>query len=816
MKFGNKKNLIIYFCLTALTFLSFCGKKEYFILEGKVLYGDEPVIQAEVGIVGAPPQKTDINGNFKFSLKKGKYLIYAKKDNLAFSDEIEITKDTYFNINITGAAKIWGGAYFRGFPKLVGVAFLPFFAPVKEDGKYTLYAPYGKHKIIFSELQDAGIVINSVDVVITGDTVLDEPPIQNPEKFGPIICPPDLFSWSKGQQASFRFITQNWFIFNFPCSITPEFKYDIPFNPKDLDSDSIPNEKDFDADGDGYDNDFEIKKGTDPFSGLSFPQITLRVKAISEDGQGGVIIYAGDDFLAMSSWSDGMAYMNLPAQKPRVLYAMKQGFFPEQVSITPTEESSQVQIVLSSGILITGKVFDSKGNPIPGAKVIVGEGSEEKITDSSGEFIAVVKRYPYGITLTVEKDGFFPFFDFLIIPYRENLNLKIFLCKEDEKDCIISYMLKSLNNDLRISIKYLDEFEKRFGRQPESNIIGIIIDVKSVIWGQIPSFGLDIVEYLHSKLSDIYERAQNAQWTTPEKIDFLITSGYFGYAEANFISAITRLIYGITKYILSHNLDFKEILKKLVQGQATPETIKIVPSTFSDKSLYFKEGVDVNEIVNSFKENLERARIELGKAYDNAPICPSENIICKNTESQKIYFAQVPFDYVKTLDFFDKVKSEFVEVSEIINFLPLPTFQLPITFIKINLSKFITKPLRDYLPETALQFTEQGIVPVFQIDFEKDDEDTEHFDVLKKDGIAGAIYAKFKDPSFSGSLIIEKCWALNFAQSEGIQNEIQAECGWKNPDLQDLSDVLAIIQKALKKRGINLSDLIRSFLVGNR
>ena len=105
MKFGNKKNLIS-FCLIALNFLSFCGKKEYFILEGKVLYGDEPVIQAELGIVGAPPQKTDINGNFKFSLKKGKYLIYAKKDNLAFSDEIEITKDTHFNINITGAAKI--------------------------------------------------------------------------------------------------------------------------------------------------------------------------------------------------------------------------------------------------------------------------------------------------------------------------------------------------------------------------------------------------------------------------------------------------------------------------------------------------------------------------------------------------------------------------------------------------------------------------------------------------------------------------------------------------------------------------------------
>jgi hypothetical protein len=222
----------------------------------------------------------------------------------------------------------------------------------------------------------------------------------------------------------------------------------------------------------------------------------------------------------------------------------------------------------------------------------------------------------------------------------------------------------------------------------------------------------------------------------------------------------------------------------------------------------------VNEIVNSFKENLERARIELGKAYDNAPICPSENIICKNTDDKKIYLAQVSFDYVKMLDFFDKVKSEFVEVSELINFFPL--FQLPITFIKINLSKFITKPLRDYLPETALQFTEQGIVPVFQIDFEKDDEDTEHFDVLKKDGIAGAIYAKFKDPSFSGSLIIEKCWALNFAQSEEIQNEIQAECGWKNPDLQDLSDVLAIIQKALKKRYINLSDLITSFLVGNR
>gem|GEM_PF-1370415 len=800
----------IIFIISATMSINFCGRKEnYFTLQGVVLYGNEPVISAEVGIVGSPPQKTDIYGRYKFRLGKGRYLIYAKKENLAFSGEVEIKKgDKVFDIKITEGAKVWGRAFFRGHPKLVGVAFLPFFAPVKEDGGYTLYAPYGKHKIIFSELIRPGIIINFVDVVITGETVLNEPFSQ---KYEAIICPSDEFLWGN-QFASFRFVTQNWFIFNFPCSISSEFKYDIPFNPDDLDLDTIQNEKDFDADGDSYDNDFEVKRGTDPLSAISFPTATIRIKAISEDGTGGVIIYAGDDIFVVSEES-GLANLIVPLYKPINIYAMKPGFFSEHITdFVPSDENSPLEIVLMQGVMILGKVFDTRGNPLPGAKVIVGE--KEQITDDKGEFMVVAKKYPYGITLEVQKEGFFPFFD-LINTDNVNLNLKVFLCRENEKDCILSYMLSSLKKDLSISIKYLDEFEKRFGRQPESNIIGIIIDVKSIFGGI--NLGLDFIEILHSKLSDIYERAQDASWTTTEKIDLIIASGYFGQAEANFISAITRLIYLATKYITSHNLDFKEKLREIFKTVPEPEqAVKIIPSAFSDKSLLFKDSNQQDEILSFLRENFEKAKIELQNSYHNSPECPSERFVCKDAENKKIYFAQIPFDYEKTIDFFERAKSEFIDVAEIMNFLPIPEFVLPLTFIKINLSIFITKPLREYLPEVVTLPTDEGPIPAFQVDFEKEDEDSEHFRILKKDGITGGIYVKFKDPTFSGSLILEKCIALNFALKEKIHNEIQAECGWKNPTLQDLNDVLAIIQKALKKeRNLNLLNFITLFLMGN-
>ena len=822
-------------------------KDNYFILEGRVLHDGKPVDQAEVGIVGIPPQKTDSSGKYKFSLKKGKYIIYAKKDNLAFSAEIVLTKNMNFDIAMEDAVKVYGKAIFTGNPKIVGVAFLPFFSPITinvlaEDEKYveyTLLVPKGKHKIIFSERTGDALSIKYVDIEAYGEKLkVDEPETQSQT----IICDED-FQSSKfvlgNTQASQRLITSNWFIYNFPCNLSSDFKYSIPIsNPEDIDSDTIPNDRDPDSDGDGFDNITEIAEGTDPLSAFSFPITEISIRAITEENEGGVIIYLGDDTFLVSSVK-GDAYLDVPKGKTISLTAFKKGYFPKSITFFPSSDNNnKIEILLNAAVVIRGKVLSKTSTlPIHSAKIklyggdnVFGRGlfgniylrdislanilAEVTSSEDNGSFIIFLPRKSQYI-ISVERDGFFPYFDLVHTPWNKIIDLEIYMCPGDDKNCILSFILDFMQRkgEMGMIRMYLREFEKRFGRTPESNAIGIALNISNIIDGIINYGFLSSFDFILSEISDMYDRSENVADLKIKMslFPFLFDSkiGYFGPAEAKFISAITRIMYSILKYITNLNLDFsqkfKEAFMHFVEHPLEDKIniIKSLPQMFSEKSLYFKE--DIN-LPNFLRENLERAKIDFQKAYELAEECPSENIICKKDGT--IYVGNISFAYSDTLDFFERAKNDFVSVDELTKFGP---FNLPITFVKINLSKFMEKPLRDFLPEEFLIPSYEFPITKLAIELEKD-VDSEHFGIIQKDGIVsskgGIAYIKWKDPTFSGSLIVEKCYALNFAQDEGIENTISRECGWRTPNLQDINDILAIIQKWIEKREFKIFDIL--------
>ena len=426
---------------------------------------------------------------------------------------------------------------------------------------------------------------------------------------------------------------------------------------------------------------------------------------------------------------------------------------------------------------------------------------------------------------------------------------EINLCSEDDQWCIIEDGLKLLE------VGKYEEAQNTFSFSTEvSGKIGFIISTINIINRELSISELSgkMKKIVEGDIEEVIREVEGNISGSPElcyeriRVEipvllFLIPGitfvrGCVGEATFQFMKAVYTMLKALYKYVSGHKLPPEGI-----QVSADITSLRELGKKLSDQSLfvfeeYFLPATFISDI-KTFFEILKRSIIL-------AEECGStDEVICEDRGNISLRTPQGKVSFLSKSAMIDEVISSLegkknIGITEIVSFFPSEEFASESTsalqfpeFIKLNLRKFLSNPLRVFFPSVltdsegnhylALEIEvpegymgEKGrgkfIPPAFFIG------DSPHFKLffplLEKDGIypeGGTdyyedwqnrefiIYFIFDDPSFGGSLKLSPC-------EVAITQEIweRWKCGenrgkFFTPTNQMFNDVFAVIQKYL-------------------
>ncbi len=437
---------------------------------------------------------------------------------------------------------------------------------------------------------------------------------------------------------------------------------------------------------------------------------------------------------------------------------------------------------------------------------------------------------------------------------------EINLCSEDDQWCIIEDGLKLLE------VGKYEEAQNTFSFSTEvSGKIGFIISTINIINRELSIFELSekMKKMLFRDIDEVIREVESRISRSPElcyeriRVEipvllFLIPGitfvrGCVGEATFQFLKAVYTIFKALYKYVSGHKLPSEGI-----QVSADITSLrKLGEELFSSPYFTFEEFFSPSTFISDIKTLFEILKFSILLAEE----CGStDEVICEDRGNISLRTPQGKVSFLSKSAMIDEVISSLegekdIGITEIVSFFPseefasesTPAFKFP-EFIKLNLRKFLSNPLRVFFPSVltdsegnhylALEIEvpagymgekERGkfIPPAFFIG------DSPHFKVflplLEKDGIypeGGTdyyedwqnrefiIYLIFDDPSFGGSLKLSPC-------EVAITQEIweRWKCGenkgkFFTPTNQMFNDVFAVIQKYL---GVKLAITGTSF-----
>lgn len=576
--------------------------------------------------------------------------------------------------------------------------------------------------------------------------------------------------------------------------------------------------------------EFKIRRG---MMKKDIPMLKIEGSARTQTNEPGVLIWAeGTNTIVKSNPNFSI---QIPLYSKRIHFS-KLSWYP--VSVDVQDSGAKIDIELKPISYLVGSIWTNGKTPERIYVDIIREKNSYKYLLKITDFSLIVQQGT-NFLMSVSADGYIPkILELNISDYTADIG-SIYLCQTQDNACIIEEGIKFLKYGLYRKAREVFSYSQSVSAKSAlfMSDIGIIISEDNILSLSEEAKRKSIEQF--SEIYDEIEQNINIQISEPicfDEIRFnfppLIIfaglssrlSGCLGQSSFNFFKSFYMLIKFLKKYIYSHKL-FENAFN--INDLLDPQKVIYLGLKFeSDKNL-----LNLSDDYKS-EENLENLKnffLEIQK-ISTQDCSSSKEIICVDndgtikimTKTGKISLAKPDFS-----PFINSISGEYdLTTTDIIQIFPITTTIIP-DFIRLNLKRLLSNPLRKFIPAILDKDNVGKIVGIeieiptgfkgknetgfldnifvigeskhfrvsgtYLLDFDEiyPSSSTNYFDdFLTQEAI---FYFYFDDPSFGNAIKLSPC---KLAINQKIASRYNCPNNeFYSPNNQMLSDVLSAIQK---------------------
>lgn len=786
-------------------------------LDGVIFFEGSPVSSAYITNISKKlREKSDTQGRFSIVADKGDKILFESDDKSLL---IEVGEQKYVEVTLkSNMKKIFHLKNFESYlfegEIFVVIPSTKFISPVLSDGRVIFLYPDGATEaLIVTKKSYSTINIPKIEDFSFLDL--------NEIEFNTL---PESITFVNASDKEARLSLYSEFITKVPSGDTIQINpgiYTISFGENVIENEFV-------------NNSFVLNGGM-----LKKDELELLVEgsAKTKNGEADILIWV--EGTGIISKSNPNFSIKIPTYSKRIHFS-KFGWYPYSADLMKSGSipSDIGDIELLPQAYISGSVstFGSKPDKIQ-IEIV---SKKDRINISS----FVIKSTDFSIIapqgeeflLTVSSAGFIPKILEIYLPSHYLDVGTIYLCSAEDERCSIEEGKRFLKYGMYRKARDAFSYSKStIGK------IGLFLSDIGILLSEENFFELsEISKRISFELSNIYSEADELskiEVSEPLCVDDFVINlpflgvlvgfsgnlyGCVGQKSFEFFRSIYHIIKFIRNYVYSHKLF--EAPPKPILSTESEKIFELTRKLMSDEKLLTFSEYDSDKNIENLKQFFS---IDISSLQD----CNNTNeMVCKYNGFMvlrlKTGYIPIIRDDADLSVFTKSLNGDYeLSISDIAQIIPIGYMLLP-DFIRINLKKLLSNPLRKFLPsildkdsgkvlgmEIEIPSGFRGIINSGFIDEIFVIGDSKHFRTLGKyliseDGIFPTssttyfddplkeemiLYFYFDDPDFNESIKLSPC---KIALSEIIYRRYNCpDSNFQYPDNQMLNDVLASIQK---------------------